>query len=110
VKQTVRADWQAVVLVCAKCSRKVKGGFGADGRTPLDKALRAFAGKGKGRKAAIGAYEVPCLKVCPKHAVAVVDGARPGKWLIVPAGTPVAIVAAQLGLRARELREDQPAA
>ena len=110
MKQSVRSDWQAVVLVCGKCSRKVKGGFGADGRTTLDKALRAFIGKGKGRKAGMGAYEVPCLKVCPKHAVTVVDGARPGKWLIVPVGTPVAHVAAQLGLRAREPAEDQPAA
>jgi predicted metal-binding protein len=110
VKRTVRSGWQAVVLVCGKCTRKVKGGFGADGRTPLDKALRKFAGKGKGRRAPIGVYEVPCLKVCPKHAVTVVDGAHPGKWLIVPAGTPVARVAAQLGIAGLERAEDQPAA
>lgn len=109
MKQSVRSDWRAVVLVCGKCSRRLKGGFGADGRTPLDKALRKYAGKGKGRKAAIGALEVPCLKVCPKHAVTVVDGAHPGRWLIVPAGTPVAKVAAQLGIVGRDQAVDQPA-
>ncbi|MDB5688386.1 MAG: hypothetical protein JWL91_262 [Sphingomonas bacterium] len=110
MKLSVRSDWRAVVLVCGKCSRKVKGGFGADGRTPLAKALRRFAGKGKGRKAPAGVFEVSCLKVCPKHAVTVVDGGNPGKWLIVPAGTPVATVAAQLGIRGAGPAADQPAA
>jgi predicted metal-binding protein len=98
LKHTVRSEWRAVVLVCGKCTRKVGGGYGPDGTTPLVKALRKWAGKGKGRKARIGAYEVPCLKICPKRAVAVVDGAEPGKWRIVPAGTPVEEVAAGLGL------------
>ena len=87
-----------MVLVCGKCTRKVNGGFGADGTTPLARALRKRAGKGKGRKARIGAYEVPCLRICPKRAVTVVDAADPGRWLIVPAGTPVAEVADRLGL------------
>ena len=39
-----------------------------------------------------------CLKVCPKHAVTVVDGARPRDWLIVQAGTPIDQIAARLGL------------
>jgi predicted metal-binding protein len=98
LKAIVRSEWRGVVLVCGKCTRKVKGGFGPKGTMPLVKALRRWAGKGKGRKARIGAYEVPCLKICPKHAVTVVDGAEPGKWRIVPAGTPVEAVAEQLGL------------
>jgi predicted metal-binding protein len=94
--RTARADWQAVVLVCGKCTRKVKSGFGTEGGTPLHKALRNYAcgGKRKGRKAAIGAFEIGCLKVCPKNAVMVVDGKEPGSWLIVPARTPVDVVAA----------------
>lgn len=98
MKRQVRAEWRAVVLVCAKCTRKLDGGFGDKGRTPLVKALRKWIGKGKGRKADAGIYEVPCLKICPKHAVTVVDGAAPGNWLIVDAGTPVAEVAARLRL------------
>ncbi len=111
MKRTVRADWRAVVLVCAKCTRKAGGGFGNKGRRPLAEALRKWGGKGRGRKARLGVYEVPCLKICPKHAVTVVDGAAPGKWLIVPAGTPVADVAARLGLveLPRAPDPDQPA-
>lgn len=51
IKQ-VRAEWNDVVLVCRKCSRKLDGGFGADGDQKLAKALRkAMGAKGKGRKA-----------------------------------------------------------
>jgi predicted metal-binding protein len=98
LKKIVRSEWRGVVLVCGKCTRKLNGGFGPDGTTPLVKALRKWSGKGKGRKAALGAYEVPCLKICPKRAVTVVDGAEPGRWRIVSAGTPVKDVAFGLGL------------
>ena len=101
MKKIVRSEWRGVVLVCGKCTRKVHGGFGPKGTTPLAKALHKWAGKGKGRKAGIGAYEVPCLKICPKHAVTVVDGAHPDKWRIVPAGTPIGDVAEELGLFGR---------
>jgi hypothetical protein len=104
VNRNVRADWQAAILICAKCTRKVGGGFGEKGRTPLAKALRAWVGgPKKGRKARIGAVEVPCLKICPKRAVTVVDGARPREWLVIDAGTPVAEVAARLGIAASPL-------
>lgn len=95
--KSVRAEWRKAVLICRKCTKKVGGGFGTKGRTPLVKALRAELGVAKGRKAAIGLVEVDCLKICPKHAVTVVDTARPGEWLVVKAGTGVADVAAWLG-------------
>ncbi|GGE77804.1 (2Fe-2S) ferredoxin domain-containing protein [Sphingomonas prati] len=97
MKDNVRADWTAAVLVCRKCSRKLDGGFGADGDRPLAKVLRAALGGGKGRKAAVGVVEVDCLKVCPKRAVVVVDGRRPGDWLLVEAGAEVAAVVERLG-------------
>lgn len=89
-----RADWQGVVLVCGKCSRKIDGGFGAKGRTPLAKLLRRIWGKG--RKADRGVIETRCLKLCPKRAVAVVDTAHPDAWLVVPAGEPVEAILARL--------------
>jgi len=89
-----KADWQGVVLVCGKCSRKVDGGFGPKGRTPLAKLLRSIWGKG--RKAERGVIETKCLKLCPKRAVAVVDSARPGEWLVVPAGEPIDAVLQRL--------------
>lgn len=87
--------WRHVALVCGKCSRKLDGGFGPDGDERLAKLLRNRAGKGK--RALAGVVETKCLKLCPKGAVAVVDGARPGEWLVVPAGEPVDAVAARLG-------------
>ena len=96
VIRTARSRWQGVVLVCGKCSRKLDGGFGPDGDVPLAKALRRRAGKGK--RATAGVIETKCLKLCPKGAVVVMDAAHPDRWLLVPAGEPIDVVAEQLGL------------
>jgi predicted metal-binding protein len=100
VKDRVRADWTAAVLVCRKCSRKLDGGFGADGDRPLAKLLRGAIGGGKGRKATVGVVEVGCLGICPKRGVVVVDSARPGEWLLVEAGTELSRVVERLGVSA----------
>lgn len=95
----LRAHWRASVLICAKCEKKLdKKGFGPDGKQRLSKLLRKRFAGGKGRKAGIGVASVKCLKVCPRHAVTIVDGARPRDWLIVQAGTPIEQVEARLGL------------
>ena len=85
-----KSDWGGAVLVCAKCSKKIGGGFGPKEHERLAKALRREPGFGKGRKAAVGVIEVKCLGLCPKDAVTVVDTRRPGEWLVVPAGSDVA--------------------
>ncbi len=90
-----KAEWEATVLVCAKCSKKVGGGFGPKGKTPLAKALKRIFGKG--RKAPVGVVETKCLGLCPKNAVTLVDGRRPGEWLVVTPGEDVEAVAARLG-------------
>ena len=82
----VRSHWMGAVLVCGKCSKKLDGGFGKKGKTPLAKALRRALGLGKGRKASLGVVETQCLKLCPKRAVAMIDTRRPGDWMIVPEG------------------------
>jgi predicted metal-binding protein len=94
----VRSGWRRTVLVCGKCSRKLDGGFGDKGRTPLAKALRRHLGLGKGRKATAGVVEVKCLGVCPPGAVTVVDAAHSREWLLVPAGADLDAVAGALGL------------
>lgn len=96
MKLLVPAAWERALLVCAKCSRKLGGGFGPEGKTPLAKALRRQPGAGKGRKARIGVVEVKCLGVCPKRAVTVVDTSDPGRWHLVPPGTDVAEIAGGL--------------
>ena len=84
------SNWDQTILVCTKCSKKVGGGFGPKGKTPLLKALRQVLGKG--RKASAGVLPVKCLGVCPKNAVTLIDSRQPREWIIVPAGTPVANV------------------
>lgn len=82
-------------LVCAKCTKRLNGGFGKKGRTSLVKLLRrAF---GKGRDASVGVVAVKCLGVCPQGAVTVIDTRRPREWMLVRAGTPVEEVVAALG-------------
>jgi predicted metal-binding protein len=96
VKDHVRSNWSAAILVCGKCSKKLDGGFGDGGKLSLAKALRR-ASSGKGRKAALGVSEVTCLDICPRNAVVVIDTARPQRWEIVRRGEPVDDVLARLG-------------
>ena len=97
--RTVRSDWANTILVCKKCSKKLGGGFGPKGKTSLAKALRQDLGVRKGRKGALGIIEVKCLGVCPKGAVTVVNGAKPGEWALVAAQSDVAEIVDGLGLR-----------
>lgn len=96
MKNEVRARWNGALLVCGKCSKKLKGGFGRKGKQSLAKALRDEPGLGRGRKAEIGVVETRCLGVCPLGAVVVVDTRRPHSWRIVAEGADVEALAAGL--------------
>jgi predicted metal-binding protein len=98
LKRHVPSNWEHTILVCAKCSKKLGGGFGPKGKQPLAKALRKHLGLKKGRKGAAGIVEVKCLGVCPRGAVTVVDAGGPREWLLVPEGADLDAVAAELGL------------
>jgi predicted metal-binding protein len=94
MRRNVSSNWNSAVLVCEKCSKKVDGGFGEKGKTPLAKALKKILGKG--RKASVGVTSVKCLGVCPKGAVTVIDSRKPQEWMIIRAGTPIEQVVALL--------------
>lgn len=94
----VPARWDGAILVCSKCSKKVGGGFGDKGRTPLAKALRKSLGLKKGRKASLGIVESRCLGVCPKNGVTVMNATRTRDWLVVAPGTDVQDVVVALFL------------
>ena len=104
----VKSNWSDVILVCRKCSKKLHGGFGAEGDEKLSKLLkkevaRAADAEGKhhkGRKAPLGVIEVGCLDICPKGAVVTVRAGAPREWVVVPRGTPAPVVLARLGLEA----------
>ena len=83
-------------MVCRKCSKKLKGGFGADGKQSLAKALRKQMSAKKGRKAHMGIVEVPCLDICPKNAVVAVDTRCPAVWRIVRPEADVAQLAKEI--------------
>lgn len=97
----VTANWGSAILVCAKCSKRLDGGFGRRGRQPLAKALRKHLGIKKGRKGAAGIVEVKCLGICPRGAVTVVNGASAREWMLIQAGADLDEVAAELGLASR---------
>jgi predicted metal-binding protein len=92
--RVVPSRWTHTILVCAKCEKKLGGGFGEKGKRPLSKLLRQMFGKG--RKAQIGVVSVKCLGICPKNAVTIVDSRAPGEWILVAARTAIEDVAAAL--------------
>ena len=85
MKTEIRSNWSHAILVCRKCSKKqVKRGQGFGAKNgPLAKALKKELGAGKGRKAKLGIVEVPCLDICPKRGVVLVDTRAPDQWRIV---------------------------
>jgi len=80
---TIATDWTDLVLICRKCSRKLDGGFGADGDETLRRALRG-ALRRRALRGTIGLVEVDCFGVCPKRAVTVAHGSHADQFLIVP--------------------------
>ncbi len=98
VKHLVKSNWSTALLVCAKCSKRIDGGFGRKGKQSLAKALRQQLGVKRFRKSAVGVVDVKCLGVCPRGAVTLVDARDPGNWRLVPAGADLAELANTLGL------------
>lgn len=94
----VKADWETAILVCAKCSKRLEGGFGTKGKQRLAKALKAYLRVKRFRKARVGVVEVKCLGVCPRGAVTVVNAADPSRWRLVAKDADLAAVAADLGI------------
>lgn len=93
-----KAKWREVVLVCRKCTKNVRGGFGAKGRISLRKALRRELALPKGRRSPVAVIEVGCFGVCPKKAVTTFSSARPEVLQAIPPRTQMAVVVEALGL------------
>ena len=95
----VSTPWQDIVLVCRKCSKKLDGGFGPDGGAPLARTIKQML-RQTGERRAVRVIETKCLGLCPKGAVTLLRGSRPGEMLAVPAGTdPAALFAEGYGRR-----------
>ncbi len=96
MKHHVDANWSHAILICKKCSKKLNGGFGSGGGNHLAKELKRRLGSKKGRKGTLGVMEVPCLDICPKKAVMLVDSRKPGVWRIVRPDADLDALAAEL--------------
>lgn len=94
----VRSNWETAILVCAKCSKRLDGGFGKKGKQSLGKALRKHVGAKASRKASVGIVEVKCLGVCPRGAVTLVKVDDPQSWRLVPAGADLDELTDALGI------------
>lgn len=99
MKTLIKADWENAVLICAKCSRRLGGGFGRNGKKSLAKALRKQLGIKRFRKAPVGIVEVKCLGVCPRGAVTIVNASRLDEWRLVRPGADLDALAQEIGLR-----------
>jgi predicted metal-binding protein len=83
MKTEIRSQWSHALLVCKKCQKRAKASFGHEGDHSLAKALKRRLPAGKGRKARLGVVEVPCLDICPKKGVVLIDTRHPDRWQIV---------------------------
>ena len=102
--KTAKTEWRDVILICKKCSKKLDGGFGPDGKKTLRKALKTYLKPeqsrktAKGRKAELAIIQTGCFDICPKNAVVAINAANPKALLIVPTGADLLEVKARLGL------------
>jgi predicted metal-binding protein len=87
--------WNTVILLCGKCARKMKGGYGRKGKEMLRTALRAEL-KAKGYRRGVRVIETRCMGICPKKAVTALNASRPGRMLTIPKGTGADKALAQL--------------
>ena len=81
----IPTGWSDTVLICRKCSKKLKGGFGADGDDTFKQAVRR-ALRDAGKRGAVGLLDAGCFGICPKRAVTISVASRPYELLVVPEG------------------------
>lgn len=92
---TAKGPWREVLLVCRKCSGKLKGGYGPKGKDTLPDAFKQVLRDLKHRRD-IRVLDVGCLGVCPKDGVTVIRGSAPAEMLVVPEGLDLVLLASRL--------------
>jgi predicted metal-binding protein len=79
-------SWQAVVVVCRKCGKKLSGGFGRKHKESLKTLLRQTL-RDCGWRRDVRICETSCLGICPKGGVTALNATRPGTIHVIPAGS-----------------------
>ncbi len=82
-------EWRTILLVCRKCGKKLKGGFGPKQRDDLKSLLRQTL-RAQGHRRDVRVIETGCLGVCPKKGVTALNASHPASLHIIPAGTDAA--------------------
>lgn len=83
--------FEDILFICRKCTKKLDGGFGADGGESLRRALWPLL-RDAGRRRSTRIVETKCLGLCPKHAVTAGTSRNPGVLLEIPRMTPAEAV------------------
>ena len=78
--------WREVFIICRKCGKKLRGGFGAKGKESLKDVLRQ-ALRDSGQRRQVRIMETSCLGICPKHGVTALNASRPGTIHVIPRGS-----------------------
>lgn len=78
--------WKQVLVVCRKCGKKLRGGFGDKRKETLKSVLRETL-RQAGRRRDVRVLETSCIGICPKQAVTALNASQPGVVHTVPAGT-----------------------
>jgi len=78
--------WKTIILLCGKCSRKLDGGYGPNGKDSLRHALRTEL-TARGQRREVRTIETKCLGICPKKAVTAISASSPGRIVTVPKKT-----------------------
>ncbi len=86
MQDTRPTPWTTVLLVCRKCGKKLKGGFGPKHKDSLKGELRQ-ALRDTGRRRDVKIIETGCLSLCPKHGVTALNASAPGTLHVIQAGT-----------------------
>lgn len=83
--KTYITPWTNVLLLCGKCGKKMKGGYGEAGKDSLRNILRDEL-KATGHKRDTRVIETKCMGICPKNAVTALNAGAPGRILTIPKG------------------------
>jgi predicted metal-binding protein len=77
--------WRNVIVICRKCGKRQKGGFGPKQKDSLRAVLRD-ALRAAGRRRDVKILETGCLGLCPKQGVTALNAGRPGALHVIPSG------------------------
>jgi len=77
--------WRDVVILCRKCGKKRRGGFGPKRKQTLKDTLRQ-ALQDIGRRRQVRVMESSCLGICPKNGITALNATRPDTIHVITVG------------------------